>query len=142
MGGNPRPEFEHAFRYMPLQEAQFRGSRQGPWRIEVVAHGMYLEVSIDSFIVLSLINDSYDEGELGFYTESASLGLREVWVESLSRPVIGEEAEKVYTTNHIADVATRMPAETAPVDGIDGIEAMARGLRGGGGDNSIPGSDP
>ena len=121
MGANPRSEFEHAFRYMPLQEAQSRGSRQGPWQIEVVAHGMYLEVSIDSFIVLSLIDDSYDEGPLRFYTESASLGLREVSVESLSRPVIEEAAEKVYTTTHIADVATRMPAETAPVNGIDRI---------------------
>ncbi|GAA0784077.1 glycosyl hydrolase [Roseibium denhamense] len=97
-GANPTPEFEHAFRYQPLQEAHFRGSNQGPWQIEVVAHGMYLELSIDGFVVLSLVDDSFIEGGVGFYTESAAVCLKDLEIESLSRPVTEGAAERVYST--------------------------------------------
>jgi beta-fructofuranosidase len=111
-GANPYPEFEHAFRYEPLQEAHFRGSVHGPWKIEVVAHGMYLEVSIDSYITLSLVDEAYHEGAVGFYVESASLGLHDVTIERLARPVIEHAPETVYTTTHVPDIS--------PVDGSAG----------------------
>jgi len=96
-GANPTPEFEHAFRYEPLQEAHFRGSDHGPWQIEVVAHGMYLEFSIDGYVVLSLVDDSFAEGGIGFYTESAAVCLKDLHVETLSRPVTEDAVEAVYT---------------------------------------------
>ncbi|MBI1218112.1 MAG: glycosyl hydrolase [Rhodobacteraceae bacterium] len=105
-GANPSPEFEHAFRYDPLQEAQFRGSDHGPWRIEVVAHGTYLEVSIDSYVVLSLVDESYVAGAVGFYVESAAVGLRGVTVETLSRPVIEHAPEMIYTATHTPELMT------------------------------------
>jgi beta-fructofuranosidase len=110
-GANATPEFEHAFRYQPLQEAHFRGSKHGPWKIEVVAHGMYLEVSIDGFVVLSLVDDTFADGAVGFYAESATLGVRNVVLERLTRPVIEHASEMVYT-------ATHPPEEHAPVAGI------------------------
>ncbi len=105
-GANPAPEFEHAFRFEPLQEAMFRGSDRGPWRIEVVAHGTYLEVSIDSYVVLSLVDEAYLGGLIGFYVESAALGLNEVTVEPLSRPVVEHAAEMVYTATHVPELIT------------------------------------
>ena len=69
-GANPTPEFEHAFRYAPLQEAHFRGSDQGPWQIEVVAHGMYVEFSIDGYVVLSLVDDSFRMAASGFMSKA------------------------------------------------------------------------
>ncbi len=104
-GANPHPEFEHAFRFEPIQEARFRGSHDGPWQIEAVAHGMYLEVSIDGFIVLSLVDEAYSEGRLGFYTESASLKLNDVTIETLERPVVEHAPEAVYTTTRQPDRA-------------------------------------
>ncbi|MGV8989009.1 MAG: hypothetical protein ACOH2H_22420 [Cypionkella sp.] len=105
-GANPSPEFEHAFRYAPLQEAQFRGSEHGPWRIEVVAHGTYLEVSIDGYVILSLVDDSFISGAVGFYVESATLGLKNVSIEALSRPMIEHASEMVYTATHTPEVPT------------------------------------
>lgn len=105
-GANPSPEFEHAFRYEPLQEAQFRGAPHGPWHIEVVAHGTYLEVSIDSYIVLSLVDESFIGGAVGFYVESASLGLKAVTVETLSRPIVEHATEMVYTATHAPELLT------------------------------------
>lgn len=105
-GANPSPEFEHAFRFEPLQEAQFRGSDHGPWRIEVVAHGTYLEVSIDGYVVLSLVDESFQAGSVGIYVESAALGLSGVTVETLSRPVVEHAAEMVYTATHAPELLT------------------------------------
>ncbi|QFT33138.1 hypothetical protein FIV00_21780 [Labrenzia sp. THAF82] len=99
---NPTPEFEHAFRYEPLQEAHFRGSDQGPWQIEVVAHGMYIEFSIDGYVVLSLVDDSFHEGGIGFYVESAAVCLKDLAIETLRRPVSEDTAERVYTTTYLA----------------------------------------
>ncbi len=103
-GANPSPEFEHAFRHVVLQESHFRGSDRGPWRIEVVAHGTYLEVSIDSYVVLCLVDDSFIAGAVGFWVESATLGLRGVTLETLSRPVSEHAAEMVYTTTHAPEL--------------------------------------
>ncbi|MEF9604045.1 hypothetical protein O4J55_17490, partial [Paracoccus sp. PXZ] len=103
-GGNPTPEFEHAFRYKSLQEARFRSSAHGPWQIEVVAHGTYLELSIDGYVVLSLVDDSFICGAVGFYVESATLGLCGVTLETLSRPVSEHAAEMVYTATQAPDL--------------------------------------
>ncbi len=101
-GANPTPEFEYAFRYEPLQEAHFRGSEHGPWQIEVVAHGMYIEFSVDGYVVLSLVDDSFHEGGIGFYVESAAVCLKNLAIETLSRPVSEHTAEQVYTTTHVS----------------------------------------
>ncbi|PVB60808.1 glycosyl hydrolase [Labrenzia sp. 011] len=101
-GANPTPEFEHAFRFAPLQDAHFRGGGQGPWQIEVIAHGMYIEVSIDSQVVLSLVDDSFAEGGIGFYTESAAVCLKNVEIGTLRRPVSEDTAAQVYTTTYVS----------------------------------------
>ncbi|WP_428651071.1 glycosyl hydrolase [Roseibium sp.] len=101
-GANPRPEFEHAFRFMPLQEAHFRGSDQGPWQIEVIVHGMYLEFSIDGYVVLSLVDDSFTDGLVGFYVESAAVCLKGLQIETLKRPVSEDTGAQSITTAFVA----------------------------------------
>lgn len=96
-GANPTPIFEHSFRYEQLQDTHFQEEQRESWSLEVVAHGMYLEVSIGGYVVLSLVDETYSEGGVGFYTESASLGVSELVIESLSRPVIEHASEMVYT---------------------------------------------
>jgi beta-fructofuranosidase len=99
-GANPTPEFEHAFRYVSLQEGHFRGSEANDWDVEIVAHGMYLEMSIGGFIVLSLVDESFLEGAVGFYTESAAVALTNIVIETLSRPVVEHSSEMVYTATN------------------------------------------
>jgi beta-fructofuranosidase len=96
-GANPTPVFEHSFRYEQLQDAHFQEEQRESWPIEVVAHGMYLEVSIGGYVVLSLVDEAFADGAVGFYAESASLAVSLLRVESLSRPVTEHASEMVYT---------------------------------------------
>ncbi|MHC0052177.1 hypothetical protein [Actibacterium sp. D379-3] len=109
-GTNPHPEFEHAFRYQELQDGHFPGAGDPvPWQIEVVAHGMYLEVSINGYVILSLVDDGYHEGGIGFYAESANLCLRNISIETLSRPVVEHASESVYTATRPTDLSAGDP---------------------------------
>ncbi|MCO6185276.1 glycosyl hydrolase [Rhizobium sp. L1K21] len=99
-GANPTPEFEHAFRYEQLQEASFRGNPEGSWDIEVLAHGAYIEVSIGGYVVLSLVDENYLSGKIGFYVESAAVGVQNVVVETLSMPVTELGSELIYEATH------------------------------------------
>lgn len=102
-GTNPRPEFEHAFNYLTLQSGNFlsKNAKQ-EWDIEVVAHGTYLEFSIDGQVTLSVVDDAYASGRMGFYAESAQLKLEAIKIERLHRSVSEEEA--VYTTTRTSDL--------------------------------------
>ena len=91
-GAGPNPQFEHAFRYEGLQEAAFFGHGDSHvWDIEVVAHGMYLEFSLDGFVVLSLVDERCDGGGVGFYVESATVSVQDLTMEVLS-PAVSEDA--------------------------------------------------
>lgn len=117
-GANPHPEFEHAFRYQPLQSGAFPALfGKSDIDIEVITHGMYIEMSINDQVTLSLVDDSYGEGRTGFYTESAELRLEDVRIERLRRPVA--EEEPVYTaTRQQPDMphslAEPLPTMTGP----------------------------
>ncbi|GKX33901.1 MAG: glycosyhydrolase [Rhizobiaceae bacterium MnEN-MB40S] len=101
-GANPTPEFEHAFTYQTLQTGYFLSNiMQGGWEIEIVCHGMYLELSINGQVTLSLVDDGFHEGHVGFYTESANLKLDDVVMQSLSRPTT--EQDSVYTATRPVD---------------------------------------
>ena len=103
-GANPTPEFEHAFRYLTLQDGHFSASGDKPLQVEVVAHGMYLELSVNGFIVLSLVDESFEEGSVGFYAESAAVAVKDIVVETLSRAIIEHAAEMVYTATNAGPV--------------------------------------
>lgn len=111
-GASPHPEFEHAFRYQTLQTGNFiTDPGNTAWDIEIITHGMYFELSINGQVTLSLVDDGFWKGRIGFYTESAQLCLSDVTLEQLSRPV-AEEA--VYTSTRPADL--QMGDVEAPVD--------------------------
>ena len=95
-GANPRPEFEFAFQYETLQAGNYVALDPAhPLQIEVVTHGAYIEFSINGQVTLSVVDDTYSAGRVGFYTESAQLKLENISMEWLRRPVAEEEA--VYT---------------------------------------------
>ncbi|MEV8466923.1 hypothetical protein AB0T83_09050 [Fluviibacterium sp. DFM31] len=102
-GANPRPEFEHAFLYETLQGGNFLWHEPGDGLdIEVVAHGTYIEFSINGQVTLCVVDDTYGEGHVGFYTESATVQLDRITMDWLDRPISEEEA--VYTATRTGDM--------------------------------------
>ena len=97
----PEPRVVRPGRVRPVL---LRLRRRVDRQIEVVAHGTYLELSIDGYVVLSLVDDSFICGAVGFYVESATLGLCGVTLETLSRPVSEHAAEMVYTATQAPDL--------------------------------------
>ena len=113
-GANPTPEFEHAFSYQTLQTGYFLSNiMQGGWEIEFVTHGMYLELSINGQVTLSLVDDGFHEGHVGFYTESANLKLGDVVMESLSRPT--RDQDSVYTATRPVDAEIVGPGPASEI---------------------------
>ena len=112
-GVNGPAESEHAFTYQQLQAGYFVSRDEGPWELEVLAHGMYLEVSINGYITLSLVDDTYYEGRIGFYTESAKIELRDVSVERLSPPQQEEPSGPMYTSAAIQPLPDMNPIDVA-----------------------------
>lgn len=102
-GANPHPEFEHAFHYETLQSGNFQThDPRRTWDIEIVAHGAYIEFSINGQVTLCVADDAYSDGRVGFYTESAKVRLEEIVLETLHRAVSEEEA--VYTTTRHSEM--------------------------------------
>jgi beta-fructofuranosidase len=78
---------EGAFRYKPLQ-ASFYEAHEGPHSFGLISYGAYLEFSLDHRVLLTLADQDFQEGRVGFYTESAALRIGELRLDTLSA---GEE---------------------------------------------------
>jgi len=82
-GSNPDGAVEEAFIYRPLQANYFVTCELRPYRFELIAFGNYIELSIDNNVLLSLADDTYREGTVGLYTESAELRISDMTIEEL-----------------------------------------------------------
>jgi beta-fructofuranosidase len=85
-GASGSDRFEEAFRYDSLQANYFLTDRRGVFGFELLAFGRYLEVSLDGRVLLTLADDSYREGAVGFYTESATLCVEDLTLEVMDGP--------------------------------------------------------
>jgi len=85
-GASGSKRFEEAFRYESLQANYFLTDRRGVFGFELLAFGQYLEVSLDGRVLLTLADDSYREGAVGFYTESATLCVEDLTLEVMDGP--------------------------------------------------------
>lgn len=102
-------EFESAFNYQALQAGYFVSDRDGDWEIELVAMGPYLECSINGYVILTLADDRYAQGGLGFYVESAAIRVEDWRVEVLTAPANELEPAPMLPIDH----------ETAPPSPLD-----------------------
>jgi beta-fructofuranosidase len=93
-GEQPDGGIEGAFRYQPLQSNFFVSSGAKSYELELVTFGKYIELSIDGYVMLSLADDTYQDGSVGFYTESAFLRVSHLTLEELTAPR-GEDYESV-----------------------------------------------
>ncbi len=57
------------------------GMRSHPF--ELIAFGDYIELSVDGHVLLSLADNRYRQGAVGFYTESAMLRWDDMIIEEL-----------------------------------------------------------
>ena len=111
-------ELEHAFKYEQLQAGYFVSRTDGPWEIEVVAHGMYLEVSIGGAVTLSLVDDAYCGGRLGFYSESSKILVEGLQVQRLNPPEQEQPTGPIYTsgaTQPMPEVGAAMTSIPEPL---------------------------
>lgn len=82
-------KFTDAFEYTPLQANSFKTKKSGKHSIKLVVYGGYIELSIDKYIILSLVDDSYDHNRrLGLFVESADMTITNAKMELLEGPTM------------------------------------------------------
>jgi beta-fructofuranosidase len=89
-GHNPKGGHEGAFHYQQLQESNFL-PMQEPYRFSLLAYGQYLELTLNDFVILSLADDQFLRGRIGFYAEGAMLR-----VEGLTLSICGTSTSSDY----------------------------------------------
>ncbi|PQO47718.1 glycosyl hydrolase [Blastopirellula marina] len=82
---------EHMMRFDTLQAGYWRSRLDRPCEIRLVAYGSYIEFSIDHRIVISLADQTFSEGKMGFYVESACVDIDQIHLEQMQRPVTADE---------------------------------------------------
>lgn len=92
---------EGAFKYTPLQ-SNFYEAHEDPHPFSLIAYERYLEFSLDHRVLLTLVDEDFREGRLGFYSESAALRIRELQLDTLE---VGER--HMYTPHSPDGGATR-----------------------------------
>lgn len=73
------------FLYLPLQ-SNYYVPRDGEHTFLLLAYGSYLEFSLDGKVLLTLADDHFAAGRVGFYAESAVLSLTELRLDTLEAP--------------------------------------------------------
>ncbi len=85
-GHTQNPLSLSTYRYRQLQTAYFLTPPDRLVDVTLLALGPYLELAIDGWVELSLADDRYTTGAVGFYTEGAELTLTHLRLEELQRP--------------------------------------------------------
>jgi len=84
-GHRPEGGFEEAFDYDQLQAAHYVAT-DNPHPFCLVAHEQYLEFSLNGNVLLTLADDRFERGKVGFYIESAQLRVDDLRLEVCDRP--------------------------------------------------------
>lgn len=82
---------EHMLRFETLQEGYWKTSDLNSVELQVLSFGSYHEFCVDSAVVLSLVDTTFDAGSLGFYVETAELTIDQLNVERLEPPTQSDD---------------------------------------------------
>lgn len=74
-----------------LQSAYWYSRTPGAATFQLLAFGSYMELSIDGYVVLSLVDQTFREGLLGIYLETTRLAVSELDVHHLKSPYQSDE---------------------------------------------------
>jgi len=89
---NPEGSHEEAFHYQQLQGSNFL-TGQEPHRVSLLAYGQYFELSLNGFVVLSLADDQFARGRIGFYSEGAKFRVENLSLYTCTTPLSTEYPE-------------------------------------------------
>jgi len=89
---NPEGSHEEAFHYQQLQGSNFLTGR-GPHRVSLLAYGQYFELSLNGYVVLSLADDQFARGRIGFYSEGATFRVDNLSFYTCTAPLSAEYPE-------------------------------------------------
>jgi beta-fructofuranosidase len=84
-GHNADGGIEKAFRYEQLQTANYVAVAP-PLRFRLVKYQQYLEFSLDGYVMLTLADDHFERGRVGFYIESAKMRVDNLKLELCEGP--------------------------------------------------------
>lgn len=85
-GEEPGAHPEEVFVFRSLQAAYWQSNPEGPWNLQLTAMGNYLELAIDDHVLLTLSDDTYRAGGLGFYVESGCIRVDQIVLDHLAEP--------------------------------------------------------
>ena len=81
----PDGSFESSFQYDQLQAAHYVAT-PGPYPFQLLTYGNYLEFCLNGEVLLTLADDHFRAGRVGFYAESARVRVEKVKLEVLETP--------------------------------------------------------
>jgi beta-fructofuranosidase len=84
-GHRPDGEVEAAYFYDQLQAAHYVPV-QGPYSFRIVVHQQYLEFSLNGYVLLTLADNEFERGRVGFYAENAELRFEDLTLTVCDRP--------------------------------------------------------
>ncbi len=84
-GHRPDGGIEEAFSYDQLQAGHYVAT-EDPHRFCLLVYEQYIEFSLDGYVLLTLADDRYETGRLGFYVESARVRIDGLSLETMRSP--------------------------------------------------------
>lgn len=90
-GSGPDGSGEDMMQFRSLQAGYWERELRGQAEITLLAHGSYLELSVGSRVILSLADQTFSEGLIGFCVESAKLRVGSLSVEHFYPPTQSDE---------------------------------------------------
>tara|TARA_R110002111_G_scaffold259308_1_gene329215 strand:- start:13201 stop:14814 length:1614 start_codon:yes stop_codon:yes gene_type:complete len=96
----PEKSGENMMQFQSLQDGFWSAADPRDVDVKLISFGSYHELSIDGSVVLSLANENFSSGLLGFYVESASLHIDHLQVQHLKSPT---QSDEHLTTGWAAD---------------------------------------
>jgi beta-fructofuranosidase len=77
---------EETMQFRTLQSGNWYSRTPGEARVQMLAFGSYLELSVDGRVVLSLADQTFDAGLMGLYLETAHMQLSNVKLQRMRSP--------------------------------------------------------
>lgn len=77
---------EHMMQFRSLQTGFWYSEVRSGASVQLIAFGSYIELSINGRVVLSLADQDFESGQLGFYLESAEVRVSELQLDRLASP--------------------------------------------------------
>ena len=90
-GSGPEGSGEDMMQFRSLQAGFWAQEKLGCAEITLIAYGSYLELSIGSRVILSLADQTFSEGAIGFGVQSARLRIEDLQIEHFDTPVQSDQ---------------------------------------------------